>query len=77
MSFVFNLACFCSSWVLYFVVMALIPNFVYVHPYLIDFVHLVARHELMLGNTFVAQENMRPPKKEIPPEVSISCTHFF
>ncbi|KAL3655661.1 Tocopherol cyclase, chloroplastic [Castilleja foliolosa] len=26
------------------------------------------RDELMLGNTFVAQNNMRPPKKEIPPQ---------
>ncbi|KAK4419970.1 putative tocopherol cyclase, chloroplastic [Sesamum alatum] len=26
------------------------------------------RDELMLGNTFVAQEKMQPPKKEIPPQ---------
>ncbi|KAL0394072.1 UNVERIFIED_CONTAM: Tocopherol cyclase, chloroplastic [Sesamum latifolium] len=26
------------------------------------------RDELMLGNTFVAQEKMKPPKKEIPPQ---------
>ncbi|KAJ4830766.1 Tocopherol cyclase, chloroplastic [Turnera subulata] len=26
------------------------------------------RHELMLGNTFVAEKNMRPPTKEVPPQ---------
>ncbi|KAL3650815.1 Tocopherol cyclase, chloroplastic [Castilleja foliolosa] len=26
------------------------------------------KNELMLGNTFVAQKNMQPPKKEIPPQ---------
>lgn len=32
---------------------------------------MVDRHELMLGNTFVAQKNMQPPKKEIPPQVDM------
>uniref|UniRef100_A0A6N2NHH0 Tocopherol cyclase n=1 Tax=Salix viminalis TaxID=40686 RepID=A0A6N2NHH0_SALVM len=27
-----------------------------------------SRHELVLGNTFVAERNMRPPAKEVPPQ---------
>ncbi|XAR70867.1 tocopherol cyclase [Bertholletia excelsa] len=27
-----------------------------------------SRHELMLGNTFIAHKSMRPPNKEVPPE---------
>ncbi|KAL3566241.1 hypothetical protein D5086_031656 [Populus alba] len=27
-----------------------------------------SRHELVLGNTFVAERNMRPPTKEVPPQ---------
>ncbi|CAK7353270.1 unnamed protein product [Dovyalis caffra] len=27
-----------------------------------------SRHELILGNTFVAEKNMRPPTKEVPPQ---------
>ncbi|KAH7574246.1 hypothetical protein JRO89_XS03G0270500 [Xanthoceras sorbifolium] len=27
-----------------------------------------SRHELMLGNTFIAEKDSRPPKKEVPPQ---------
>lgn len=29
----------------------------------------LGRHELALGNTFVAQKDLQPPNKEVPPEV--------
>jgi len=29
-----------------------------------------------LGNTFVAERNMRPPTKEVPPQVEISIVHL-
>lgn len=31
----------------------------------------IGRHELVLGNTFVAKPNSKPPNKEVPPQVCI------
>lgn len=32
---------------------------------------MLGRHELILGNTFVAEKDSRPPNKEVPPQVRI------
>lgn len=31
----------------------------------------LGRHELALGNTFIAEKGSKPPNKEVPPEVDI------
>lgn len=31
----------------------------------------IGRHELILGNTFVAKKELKPPYKEVPPQVDL------
>lgn len=40
-------------------------------------VNVLGRHELMLGNTFVARDNLKSPKKETPPQVYMILMIFL
>lgn len=37
----------------------------------------IGRHELVLGNTFIAEKGSKPPNKEVPPQVDISSIQIF
>lgn len=39
--------------------------------HLIENLFNIGRHELVLGNTFVAEKGMQPPTKEVPPQVDM------
>lgn len=39
-------------------------------------VNVLGRHELMLGNTFVARDNSKSPNKETPPQVDMFLLNF-
>lgn len=40
-------------------------------------VNVLGRHELMLGNTFVARDYLKSPNKETPPQVNMILMIFL
>lgn len=47
------------------------------HPYRVTTFQFTGRHELMLGSTFVADTELKPPNKEVPPQVDPSLDFSF
>jgi len=44
--------------------------------YKFSFFEWLGRNELMLGNTFAAKQNSKPPNKEVPPKVGLYIQSF-